>query len=136
MTPGKASTVTVNFRYVLGFFLLGAACAFGHHSISGAYFVDQNTKLEGDVLEFSYKNPHAILQLEVRDPQTGQVEKWVAEWAPVRRLEARGVTKDSIKAGDHVIIQGNPSRKSGDHQIFMRGVIRPSDGWKSGRDIQ
>jgi hypothetical protein len=126
----------LSLRHIGALVVLSATAAYGHHSISGAYFVDQTTKIEGDVVEFAYKNPHAILELNVRDEKTGQVERWVAEWAPVRRLEGRGVTKNSIRPGDHVIIQGNPSRKNGDRQIFMRGISRPSDGWKSGKDIQ
>jgi len=115
--------------------LLAAEILWGHHSIPGNYFVDQITRLEGQVTEFAYHNPHAMLQVEVTDPQSRQTAKWAVEWSPVRRLVQRGITKDSIKAGDHVIVEGNPSRKAGDHQIFMRGIVRPTDGWKDGIGI-
>jgi len=51
-------------------------------------------------------------------------------------LEARGVAKDAIKPGDHIIVEGYPSRDNLDHRLFMRGITRPSDGWKSGKDIK
>jgi hypothetical protein len=115
--------------------LLLAAPVFAHHSISAHYFMDQNVHLEGDVLEFSYSNPHSFVRLEAKDPKTGQASKWEIEWASVRRLEARGVAKDAIKTGDHVIVEGYPSRDNLDHRLFLRGITRPADGWKSGKDI-
>jgi hypothetical protein len=123
-------------KTLLAALVLGAAALHGHHSIPGNYFVDQTTRLDGDVIEFAYQSPHALVKLAVRDPQTGEITNWTAEWGPPRRLDQRGITKDSIKPGDHVIIEGNPSRKSGDHQIFVRGILRSSDGWKTGREIK
>jgi hypothetical protein len=113
-----------------------AAPLFAHHSISAHYFMEQGVRLEGEVLEFSYMSPHSFVKLETKDPQIGQPVKWEIEWAPVRRLQQRGVTKDAIKPGDHVIIEGYPSRDNLDHRLFMRGITRPSDGWKSGTDIK
>ena len=98
--------------------------------------MEQSVHLEGEVVQFAYSNPHSLVQLETKDPQSGQTVKWEIEWAPVRRLQSRGVSKDSIKPGDHVIIEGYPSRDNLDHRLFLRGIVRPSDGWKSGRDIQ
>ena len=72
---------------------------FAHHSISAHYFMDQTVHLEGDVMEFSYTNPHSFIQLSAKDPQTGQPVKWEIEWASVRRLQQRGVAKDAIKSG-------------------------------------
>jgi Family of unknown function (DUF6152) len=109
---------------------------FAHHSISGHYFMDQTVHLEGDVLEFSYTNPHSFLQLSAKDPQTSQPVKWEIEWASIRRLQQRGVARDAVKPGDHVIIEGYPSRDNLEHRLFLRGITRPSDGWKSGQDIK
>jgi len=120
----------------LSILLLAAAPLFAHHSISAHYFMEQNIHLEGEVLEFSYSNPHSIVHLEAKDPKTGQTAKWEIEWASVRRLESRGVAKDAIKPGDHVVVEGYPSRDNLDHRLFMRGITRPSDGWKSGKDIK
>jgi hypothetical protein len=110
-----------------------AAPLFAHHSISRQYFMDQSTRIEGNVIAFAFENPHSMVQIESTDPQTGQPTRWVIEWGSVRRLAQRGVTKDSIKPGDHVIIDAYPSRDAGDHRLFMRHITRPSDGWESGR---
>jgi len=138
--PGRVSFLSGLFfmssKPLLSILLLAAAPLFAHHSISAHYFTDQNIHLEGEVLDFSYSNPHSVVHLEAKDPKTGQTAKWEIEWASVRRLEARGVAKDAIKPGDHIIVEGYPSRDNLDHRLFMRGITRPSDGWKSGKDIK
>ena len=107
-----------------------------HHSIQQYYATNQSTHIEGDVVEFNYRNPHSFVELDVKDPQSGQMVRWSIEWGSLRRLEQRGVNKDSLKPGDHVIIEGYPSREAGaTHRLFLRSVLRPSDGWKSSRDI-
>lgn len=120
------------------FLVLVAATAAleAHHSIPSHYDMQKSVRLEGDVVEFSYANPHSFVHLDVKDPLSGQLARWDIEWAPVRRLEQRCVNKDSLKAGDHVFIDGYPSRDNIDHRLFLRGITRPSDGWKSGQDIR
>ena len=44
--------------------------------------------------------------------------------------------RDTLKAGDHVIITGNPGRTSEDHRIRMRSIFRPKDGFKWSGDFQ
>ena len=34
-----------------------------------------------------------------------------------------------LKAGDHVVITGNPGRNPIDHRVRMRSLLRPSDGF-------
>src|SRR5665213_1411261 len=41
-----------------------------------------------------------------------------------------GVTHDTLKPGDKVIVVGNPGRNPADHRIRMQSIERPSDGWK------
>jgi hypothetical protein len=46
-----------------------------------------------------------------------------------KELSGQGVTRDSLKPGDHVVITGNPGRNPVDHRIRMRSLLRPSDGF-------
>ncbi len=119
---------------------LGAASiiavpAFAHHSISGAYYMDQRQKIDGRVVEFAFENPHTKILVESADPKTGTKNTWDVEWGSIRRLERQGITKDALKPGDHVILIGYPSRTPGDHGMHVTGIERPSDGWKWGRAI-
>jgi hypothetical protein len=111
------------------------ATILAHHSISGYFFIDQRQKLEGTVVEFEYKSPHAFIHMDARDPGTNELVRWSIEWGPVRHLESQGVHADSIKPGDQLVILGNPPRRAGEHSLHLVGVLRPSDGWKSGREV-
>ena len=46
-----------------------------------------------------------------------------------RQLAGQGVESDSLKAGDHVIIRGNPGRNAVDHRLRMQSLLRPADGF-------
>jgi hypothetical protein len=106
-----------------------------HHSFSADYFEDQKVSIEGDVIAFEFKNPHAWLHLLVVD-EDGK-KKFSAEWSNTARLKQSGFTAESFKPGDHLIITGSPGRDPAEHRIHLRTIHRPSDGWRwprSGRD--
>jgi hypothetical protein len=107
-----------------------------HHSFSADYFEEQKVALEGDVIAFELKNPHAWLHLATVD-ENGERQKISAEWSNPARLKQAGFTVDSFKPGDHLIVTGSPGRDPAEHRIHLRTIHRPSDGWKwpkSGRD--
>ena len=116
--------------------LLSGAPLLAHHSISGAYYTDQQVKIEGTIVEFNYRSPHAFVELDGTDPKTGASTRFGVEWASVKRLERAGIGKETLKPGDRLVILGNPSRKTGDSTLHMVGAIRKADGWKWGQAVQ
>jgi hypothetical protein len=56
----------------------------------------------------------------------------VVEWGSPAQLNSQGVTKDTLKPGDHVIISGNPGRDPQDHRMRLLVFKRPKDGWSWG----
>ena len=112
--------------------LVAATPAFAHHSFAGSYFEDQDARIEGTVVEFNYRSPHSFVVVDVADPKTGEAVRWAVEWRSGARLGREGVTQDTLKAGDRVIVIGHPGRNAGEHRLHMAGIRRPSDGWKYG----
>ena len=116
--------------------LTAVASPSAHHSFSAEYFEEQKISIEGDVIAFELKNPHAWLHLAVVD-ESGNRQKYSAEWSNPARLKSAGFSVDSFKPGDHLILTGSPARNPAEHRIHLRTIQRPSDGWKwprSGRD--
>jgi Family of unknown function (DUF6152) len=116
--------------------LLAAALAFvaaipthAHHSFSATYFEDKVQKVEGNLVQFLYRNPHSFVHLEGPD-EHGATQRWAVEWGAGLQLNQQGVMRDTLRVGDHVIIEGNPGRNPEDHRLRMRSIVRPSDGWK------
>jgi hypothetical protein len=120
--------------------LVGAGMAVAslsaHHSFAADYFEEEKISVEGDVIAFELKNPHAWLYLAVPD-ENGTPQQFAAEWSNPARLKQAGFTAESFKPGDHLIITGSPGRNPAERRIHLRTLRRPSDGWKwpkSGRD--
>jgi hypothetical protein len=105
--------------------------AYAHHSFAATYFEDKTEKIEGKLVQFLFRNPHSFVQVESEDDK-GQVIRWAVEWGAGGQLGRQGVTRDTLKPGDHVIIVGNPGRNPEDHRLRMVNITRPSDGWKWG----
>ena len=123
-------------RILLALILAAAALASGgralaHHSFAATYFEDKTQKLEGNLVQVMYRNPHSFLHVEAPDSH-GVVQRWAIEWGPSGQLARQGVTRDTLKPGDHVVIIGNPGRNPEDHLLRMVNITRPSDGWKWG----
>jgi hypothetical protein len=126
-------------KAILAALILGAGMiaiapsAFAHHSVSGDYFMDQKATVEGDLVQFLYRNPHSFVEVKGKDPGTGELVTYSVEWNGAGRLGRVGVTAATLKPGDHVIITGQPGRNASDHRLHMLNITRPSDGWKWNR---
>ena len=118
---------------IVGGVLVSAATVHAHHSFAATYIVDKEIKIEGEMVSFMFRNPHSFVHIEAPDDQ-GVVQRWAIEWAAAGQLS--GVKRDTLKAGDHVIVTGNPGRTAEDHRIRMRSIFRPKDGWKWSGDFQ
>jgi len=105
--------------------------ALAHHSFAATYFEDKNQKVEGNLVQFLYRNPHSFVHVEGPD-EKGVMQRWAIEWGAGGQLGRQGVTRETLKPGDHVIVVGNPGRNPDDHRLRMVNITRPSDGWKWG----
>jgi len=105
--------------------------AYAHHSFAATYFVDKSITIEGTLREFMFRNPHSFVKVDALD-EKGNMVTWSVEWGGGAQLAAAGITRDSLRAGDHVIITGNPGRDPEEHRIRMQSIKRPTDSfeWK------
>jgi hypothetical protein len=111
---------------------LMTSLAYAHHSFAATYFEDQTVTIEGELVQFLYRNPHSFVHVEVKDPKTGELVRWAVEWGGGGQLGRQGVSRETLKTGQHVIVVGNPGRTPEDHRLRMVNITRPSDGWKWG----
>jgi hypothetical protein len=106
--------------------------AYAHHSFAATYFEDKKVTVEGDLVQFLYRNPHSFVHVEAKDPSSGEMVRWAVEWGAGGQLGRQGVTRETLKPGDHVVVVGNPGRNPEDHRLRMVSITRPADGWKWG----
>ena len=109
----------------------GTAAASAHHSFA-VFFDDSRTiEISGSVTEFRFSNPHAIISLDVKNKDG--VVAWRAETNAVTLLKRRGWTKDSLKAGEVITVNGWPAR-DGANYMRMR-TIKKADGTVLGTPV-
>ena len=116
---------------VIGAALLTGATAWAHHSYGATYDTRKEVTLEGKLLQFVYRNPHAFVHLQAPDAG-GAMQRWAVEWSGTTQLDRQGVTRDTLKVGDQVVIVGRPSRVNGEYRVLMVSLKRPADGFTWG----
>ena len=108
------------------------AQTFAHHSFAATYLEDQEMSIEGDLVQFLYRNPHSFVHVMVKE-KDGSMVRYAVEWGGAGQLGGQGVTRETLKPGDHVIISGSPGRNPADHRVRMVTLHRPSDGFGWGK---
>jgi hypothetical protein len=108
--------------------LMSGLTASAHHSFTATYDESKTVKIEGELVQFMFRNPHAWVHVMAPD-ENGEMQRWGVEWGGAGALTGQGVTRESLKPGDKVVITGNPGRNAVDHRVRMRSLLRPSDGF-------
>ncbi len=111
--------------------LVGAQ-AYAHHSFAATYLEDRMVTIEGDLVQFMFRNPHSWVHVNVKE-KDGTVVRYAVEWGGAGQLGGQGVDRDTLKIGDHVIISGNPARNAKTHQVRMLALHRTKDGFGWGK---
>lgn len=113
---------------VAGMAVFGAR-AYAHHSFAATYLEDQEVTIEGDLVQFLYRNPHSFVHVMAPDSKekNGEMYRWAVEWGGGGQLGQQGVTRETLKPGDHVIITGSPGRNTEDHRVRLLTFRRPKD---------
>jgi len=118
--------------------LVVAAAAFvgtradAHHSFAATYLEDQTVTIEGELVQFLFRNPHSFVHVMVKE-KDGTMVRYAVEWGGAGQLGGQGVTRETLKPGDHVVISGSPGRNPADHRVRMVTPERPKDGFGWGK---
>jgi hypothetical protein len=120
---------------VVGALAVVCAPALAHHSF-GQYYLESDTiEIEGNVVEFQYKNPHTWIQIEAPNP-LGQRTIYAAEWGSVSALERQGVLKNTVKVGDRVRLWASPGRNPNDNRVRLKRIQLPDGRVLGGQNRQ
>lgn len=76
-----------------------------HHSFAAEFDANKPVTLKGTVTKVEWANPHIWVYLDVADDQ-GKVQPWQCEGGPPNTLTRNGWSRDSLKAGDLIVIDG------------------------------
>ena len=119
-----ACLLTLALVALPGFVLLPRNAA-SHHS-PAAFDLTQDVFLEGTVREFSWRNPHVYITLDVARPD-GTIVTQEIEAGPASNLAPQGFDATSLRAGDRVTVQVKPNR-AGEGRTVLGWLLTKSDG--------
>jgi hypothetical protein len=82
-----------------------AVPALAHHSFAAEYDSAKPITLNGSVTKMEWMNPHARFYVDVKDAN-GTVTNWEFELGSPNGLMRRGWTRNSLKPGDQISVEG------------------------------
>ena len=98
-----------------------------HHSFSAEFDANKPFKMTGTVTKVEWMNPHTFFYIDVTDDKTKKVTNWAMEMGSPNGLMRQGWTRNSMKIGDKVTVEGSLA-KDGSPTGNARSVVLESTG--------
>src|SRR5438552_4394971 len=85
--------------------LLSSVALLAHHAFQAEYDATKPVKITGVVKKVEWMNPHIWFYVDVKD-DSGKVTTWGFSGGPPGMLQRRGITRDVLKVGDVIKVDG------------------------------
>jgi hypothetical protein len=90
--------------------LMGSRLLSAHHSFAAEFDGSKELKLSGVVTKIEWQNPHTFFYIDVVEDKSGKVTNWAMEMGSPNALMRSGWTRNTLKIGDTVSVEGAPAR--------------------------
>ena len=110
--------------------LLSGVPAMAHHAFATEFDALKPVTMKGIVTKIDWANPHVWFYINVKT-ESGVIENWGFEMGGPNSLRNSGWTRETMKIGDEVIVEGSLA-KNGSHNVNAKSVTMASTGKKLG----
>jgi hypothetical protein len=107
-------------RAIIGLLLMAAIPLAAHHPIAGKFDPGKAVTLRGSVAGVDWANPHVHVFMDVKD--SSGVTNWAIELESPIDLQRSGWSRDTLKIGDMITVQGISAR-DGSKQAWGNSVV-------------
>ena len=107
---------------------VAAAPVHAHHSFAAEFDATKPVKMTGTVTKIEWTNPHVWFYVDIKD-ENGKVTNWGFELGSPNGLMRAGWTKNSMKLGEVITVEGSAA-KDGSNHVNARSVTLASTGQK------
>ena len=107
--------------------VIAARPLIAHHSFAAEFDAAKPFTLTGTVTKVEWMNPHSFFYIDVIDEQTKAVTNWAMELGSPNGLMRAGWTRNTLKVGDEVTVEGSLA-KNGSPTGNARSVVMTSTG--------
>ena len=121
----------LTFGLMASIALCAVGTAFAHHSFAAEFDITKPVTLVGKVTKLEWTNPHAYVFVDVADAKTGAVTNWEIEMGSPNGLTRLGWTRNLVKPGDGVTIDGYLGRNK-PNLANAKSVVMTATGQKLG----
>src|SRR5262245_56029732 len=107
--------------------VIAARPLIAHHSFAAEFDAAKPFTFTGTVTKVEWMNPHSYFYIDVIDEQTKTVTNWAMELGSPNGLMRAGWTRNTLKVGDEVTVEGSRA-KNGSPTGNARSVVMTSTG--------
>ena len=105
--------------------MIAPLAALAHHSFAAEFDASKPVVVQGAVAKVEWANPHIWIYVDMKDAN-GAVTRWQCEGGSPNTLTRQGWSKNTLKQGDQVTIDGSRA-KDGTNTCNARSV-KTADG--------
>jgi hypothetical protein len=87
----------------------GGSSLFAHHSFAAEFDDQKPVKMTGVITSVEWQNPHIWFYLAIKN-KDGSTTTWGFAGGAPGQLMRRGITKDQLKIGETVVVEGFRSK--------------------------
>jgi hypothetical protein len=113
--------------FVVLVLVISSTVALAHHSFAAQYDRNKPGTLNGPVTKIDWINPHARFFVDSKDA-SGKVVNWEVELAAPAMLLRRGWTRNSLKVGEVVTVNGSLAKDGSN--LLNATTVTLADGKK------